>query len=387
MMNVLILPSFYTNPEWPVRGIFFKEQALSIQKIGVETCVAYVEPRGLRTLEWHKIPENHFQITFSEEDGLPTIRMRVWNPLMQTVPGALMWSFLTERLIDCYVKRFGMPDLIHAHNSLWAGYAASKVKKKYDIPYVVTEHSTGLAANAIPILAKSFVRKTFSGANAVVSVSQGLAKAMKLYCGGKNVIVVPNVVQTDYFSLSPDRSQPPPFIFLGIAHLVERKGFHVLIKAFAKRFKNNHNLRLEIGGDGPQRGELEVLCKTLGIEDNVRFLGALSREQVREAMWRAHVFVLPSFLETFGVVLIEAMSTGLPVIATRCGGPEYIVNPKVGALIDPGDEIGLRDAMQWILDKRRFLYKDIREHTISHYGELAVARSLENIYQEVLQSN
>lgn len=385
MMHVLILPSFYTDTEKPVVGAFFKEQALALHKMGTEVHIAYVEPRRLRALSRYRIIENHFQITFSEEDGLPTMRMRGWNPLMQTVPGALVWSLLTERLIDCYVKRFGAPDLIHAHNSLWAGYAASKVKKRYDIPYVVTEHSTGIAANAIPNLAKSFVRRTFSDANAIVSVSRGLANAMKPYCGGKDVIVVPNVVQTDYFSLSPNRSQTPPFIFLGIANLVERKGFHVLIKAFAKRFKNKHNVRLEIGGDGPQRRNLEVLCKTLGIEDNVSFLGALSREQVREAMWRAHAFVLPSFLETFGVVLIEAMSTGLPVIATNCGGPEYIVNPKVGVLINPGDEIGLGDALQWMLDKSRFLYRDIREHTISHYGEPTVATSLQNIYQEIFK--
>jgi glycosyltransferase involved in cell wall biosynthesis len=237
----------------------------------------------------------------------------------------------------------------------------------------------------IPTAAKRYIRSAFENASAIISVSKGLSHAMKPYSGNRQIIIVPNVVDTDYFSLPSVRSLPPPFVFLGIAHLVERKGFHILINAFARKFKNNRNVRLEIGGDGPQRQKLEALCKRLYVEDKVSFLGALSREQVREAMWRVHAFVLPSFHETFGVVIIEAMSTGLPIIATRSGGPEDIVNSDIGLLIKPGDEEELANAMQCVLESNRFSYEAIHNYTVSRYGELAIASSLGDIYQHILQ--
>ncbi len=383
-MHVLILPSFYPDPERPVIGIFFKDQAKALSKSGVNIGVAYVEPRSLRILNLHRIRENHFQVIFHEEDGLPTLRMHGWNPLMQTMPGGLIWSLLTQFVINRYVERFGKPDLIHAHNSLWAGYAAAKAAKRYRVPYVITEHASDFIMGTVPYTAKRYVSSVLARANAVVSVSQGLADAMRVYCGGREIKIVPNVVNTDFFSLSPIRSERPPFVFLGIAHLVDCKGIHILINAFAKKFKDSHDVRLEIGGTGPQRQELEVLCKRLGIEDRVNFLGPLSREQVKEAMWRAHAFVLPSFHETFGVVLIEAMSTGLPVIATHCGGPENIVNPDVGLLVKPGDDEEMAKAMQTMLDNSKYSDKKIRDYTVSHYGELAVAGLLRDIYENVV---
>jgi len=385
-MHILFIPSFYADPEKPVCGVFFKDQAYALKKSGVKIAIAYVEPRRLHALNLHRIRDNHFQITFGEEDGLPTLRLHGWNPFMNTNVGGLVWSFLAQFLIDTYVARFGLPDLIHAHNSLWAGHAVVRSSVKHGIPYVITEHSTAFPQKNISNFTKKHVDRVFSGAKAIICVSDGLAKYVRPFCKNRKITIVPNVVHTDYFTMPPERPQAAPFVFLSIAHLVERKGVHILIEAFANRFRGNPNVRLEIGGDGPYRHQLEKLCFNLKVEDRITFLGALSRAEVRAAMWRARCFVLASFFETFGVVLIEAMSTGLPVIGTRCGGPEFIITPETGLLVQPGNAKELGGAMQSMVNHELFSSQLIRSYVVDSFSDNSFSNKLIRIYSDILHS-
>jgi glycosyltransferase involved in cell wall biosynthesis len=128
------------------------------------------------------------------------------------------------------------------------------------------------------------------------------------------------------------------------------------------------------------------LCEQLGISQNVRFLGELSREGVKAAMWEANALVLSSFQESFGIVLIEAMSTGLPVVATRCGGPEDIVTEETGILVEPGNIEQLSEAMQRVRDSRRFPRESIRQCACGKYAQVILAATLRNIYERVSSS-
>lgn len=99
-------------------------------------------------------------------------------------------------------------------------------------------------------------------------------------------------------------------------------------------------------GDGPLRETLHSLAAALGIAPRVEFLGRLPRAGVGEALRTADAFVLSSRAETFGVVLVEALVSGVPVISTACGGPQDIVEPGMGLLVPPGDVGAMADAMQ-----------------------------------------
>ena len=117
----------------------------------------------------------------------------------------------------------------------------------------------------------------------------------------------------------------------------------------------------------------------------MRFLGLLDRDKVRETMWKANAFVLPSYFETFGVVLIEAMATGLPVISTKCGGPEDFITSDVGYLVSPGDIEGLAKAMINLLDNySSFDSIEISKIIRNKFSYEAVASSLSNIYNKIL---
>lgn len=160
-----------------------------------------------------------------------------------------------------------------------------------------------------------------------------------------------------------------------------------MIKAFAEKFKGISKYRLLLGGDGPDKMFIENLVKELGITKQVEFLGYLSRENVLDQMRTCDVFVLSSLYETFGVVVIEAMACGKPVIATKCGGPEAIVNDKNGLLIEANNVGQFADAMNWITSHmNQYDASAIKDDCFSRFGSKAVGRQLIYLYNLALNN-
>jgi len=386
-LHVLFLPSSYPTRQSPIKGIFVQQQANALRKSGVEVGVIYPYFRSLHELNISALSDNHFQISFEQEKDIPTYCFCGWNiPRLRLEP--FLWERQAKRLFQSYICEFGTPDIIHAHNTLWGGYSAMTIAEQTGIPFIITEHNSSFARGLIRSWQKPCVRRVFSKADSLLTVSNKLAEQMQTYARDRKIEVVPNVVDTEYFTPPPLQRDGRPFRILTVALLTPVKGIDILLKAFAQAFDRRENVLLEIGGDGTQRKELEDLTAKLQIENQVRFLGMLSREQVREAMWMSNIFVLPSYVETFGVVLIEAMATGLPVIATRCGGPEDIVEPETGWLIKPGDIEELAAALKYTYMnyheiKRQQSY--IRNYAVNHFSGETIASTLLKHYNNVLK--
>ncbi|MCM8711282.1 glycosyltransferase [Clostridium sp. SYSU_GA19001] len=158
-----------------------------------------------------------------------------------------------------------------------------------------------------------------------------------------------------------------------------------MIRAFAKAYKGNDKFVLKIGGDGKYRRQLENLACELNIKRQVEFLGSLNREQVREQLWNSNVLVLPSYYETFGVVLIESLSSGTPIISTNSGGPVDIVRSDVGILFNPGNVSQLSKALV-DLYKNYDLYDPclIRKYAVDNFSDKIITEKLIDVYKEVL---
>lgn len=153
-----------------------------------------------------------------------------------------------------------------------------------------------------------------------------------------NFEYIPNIVNAKFFNRKMFHNKDKSgFVFLSVGNLTERKGHSDLITAFAKVYKDNTAVILRIVGSGEQYNRLEKLIFELGMENQIFLTGSVSREQMVNEYANADCFVLSSYYETFGVVLIEALASGLPVVATASGGPEYIVTEKNGYLYPPGD--------------------------------------------------
>jgi len=380
-LHVLILPSWYPTESAPLNGVFFQEQAKALFEAGVKVGVIYPELRSLRQLGLRSMLENHFQITAENEEGVCTYRLAAWNVPLKRVKGYYQ-AYLFKKLFQDYINKHGVPDIIHVHSALWAGLSAMRIKREYKIPYMLTEHSTAYARGLLSKYELSITKKIFLNADAMVAVSRPFARLLEEELRVEPIKVIPNIVDTKFFICTNNIRSKKQYTFLTIAFLTEKKAIDILLRAFEKEFNNNPNVRLVIGGDGDKRRELETLAMDLGISSQVEFLGPLNRHEVRDAMCKSNAFVLPSYYETFGVVLIEAMSTGMPVIATRSGGPEDIINDKVGVLIKPGSIDHLAQAMRQVISQT-YSMQEIRNY-VKKYSKEQVINNIIQEYHKII---
>lgn len=275
-----------------------------------------------------------------------------------------------------------IPDIIHAHfgNAAVAYADLAEIEK---IPFIVTEHNSKLHSTGT--IDKRTLRNalaSYAKARSLITVSKSLARCIKKVTGYDSIIV-PNIVDTDEFSCELKSREEMPFTYVSAGRIVSGKGMDVLIKAFAK-LKSNQTY-LIIMGDGPERKSLENLTEDLDIRDRVTFTGTYRRKEFNEILNKSDCFVLPSRGETFGVVYIEAMATGTPVIATKCGGPEEFITDKEGLLVPVDDVDALCNAMsEMIKSIEKYDRTNIAETVKCKYSPEIIAEKLTAIYQEVI---
>lgn len=387
-MHVLVVPSWYPTTEAPLDGIYFAEQARCLHEHGLNVGVVFPEQQSLRRLSGQALRRKHFQTKWTIEHGIPTLRRHGWNVWWRLPPGVRLRVRSAVRLARRYADRFGRPDLIHAQSARWAGAAAARMSDQFSVPYVLTEHYSGFQRDAVFPWRWPLVEAGFRGATGIAAVSTTLKKTVVAHglASPSNVAVIPNPVRASLFTRPPQgRPSPPPFRLVTVGRLRPQKNVAGLLEAFARAFSGSAGASLTIVGDGPERSALERRARRLGVRAQVSFLGRLDRSGVRNALWNAHAFALSSHHETFGVVLVEAMATGLPVVAPRCGGPEDIVTPDTGLLVPPDDPEALAEALCTLREQwTSFQAPAIRAHTLDRYGPEPFVRRTRSFYRRAL---
>ena len=382
-MHIMFIPSWYSNFRNKVHGSFFKEQALELQKAGVKVTVAYNEVWPLTMLG--KIHEEK-GLKYNVEDGLKTYRYKNYNYIPKN---PLMFKVFNKRMEKLYkeiVKKEGVIDIIHAQSSLWGGISAAYIAEKYNIPLVITEHSS---VERGPYVKKSyipFICDSYKKAQKVITVGNGLKNEIESLSGRQDIEVIGNLVDLSKFTIKK-RIKNEKFIFFSLAFLEGEKGFDTLIKSFAKKFKDKEAV-LYIGGDGSQRSWLEALTVENGVKDQIIFLGALSRDDVSKWMNKCDCFVLPSRYETFGVVYIEALASGRPVIGALNGGAEDIINNLNGYLIPIDDIDILAEKMIEVYDNiESYDEEEIRIDCLKRFSPKVIVNKIISVYKEVLKDS
>ena len=382
-MHIMFIPSWYSNVRNKVHGSFFKEQALELQKAGVKVTVAYNEVWPLTMLG--KIHEEK-GLKYNVEDGLKTYRYKNYNYIPKN---PLMFKVFNKRMEKLYkeiVKKEGVIDIIHAQSSLWGGISAAYIAEKYNIPLVITEHSS---VERGPYVKKSyipFICDSYKKAQKVITVGNGLKNEIESLSGRQDIEVIGNLVDLSKFTIKK-RIKNEKIIFFSLAFLEGEKGFDTLIKSFAKKFKDKEAV-LYIGGDGSQRSWLEALTVENGVKDQIIFLGALSRDDVSKWMNKCDCFVLPSRYETFGVVYIEALASGRPVIGALNGGAEDIINNLNGYLIPIDDIDILAEKMIEVYDNiESYDEEEIRIDCLKRFSPKVIVNKIISVYKEVLKDS
>ncbi len=288
-----------------------------------------------------------------------------------------MQLLLMKLLFRKYVKANDLPQILHAQQydggalALWA-------KRKFSIKFVLTEHSSIFARNLAKNWEILLAQKVYSESSYNIAVSKEFAA----YLSERFDVqfnYIPNVVDTDFFT--PGIKSETGFVFVNVANLDDNKNHKLLIESFSKYFKEISGFELIIVGEGMKSSELNCLIDDLKIKDQVKLLGKLTRNEIKEILGRSSCFVLSSTYETFGIVIIEAMSCGLPAVSTRSKGPESIIVDKKLGILCENNSTSLGEALLEATEEK-YDARFIRNYVIENFSISSVSNTLSEIYKK-----
>ena len=280
------------------------------------------------------------------------------------------------------------PDIVHVHVGMKCGLIADWVKKKFKIPYVVTEHWTGLPEESIdnfsslPAIRRSQWKRILKNADAVTAVSQYLAAALKKRFAIEPV-VIPNVVDTGiFYPEQVKQNADPNFIF--ISTFDDFKNPDMVLKAFAGILAKARNARLTIFA--PDKLVAVKRCAELGIEKNVYCSGEVPQTELAKFIKQSDALLLYSSYETFGCVVIEANAAGVPVLVSNIPAMRELVTDRVnGLLINPASVQQLTEAMIAFSGIRESFDKEkIAEVTAEKFNYKIVGKQFVDLYQQLI---
>ena len=376
-MRVLVVPKWYPWPDRPVFGIFCREQA---RAVALSHDVVVLASDAVRRPGFAA-----FELTDAVEGGLRTLRVRYRRPWFR--PAAMACQLVGMLAALRRLRRQGWsPDVIHAH-VYSAGLPALVLGRLARAPVVISEHFTGFQRGLITGYDRLTARIAFRCANLVAPVSADLERYVKAVAPRARTRVVDNVVDTDVFH---PRADPPaaaarPRLIM-VAALTEKKGPADLLEALAELRRSGAELQLDLVGDGELRGELERQVRRMGLESTVHFRGELSKTEVAELMRGADLFVLPSRFENLPVVLIEAMASGLPAVATSVGGVPELSRTAEEALelSPPGSPPALARSIARALERRPAIDATaLAARARERFGYKAIEGTWTRIYTEL----
>jgi colanic acid/amylovoran biosynthesis glycosyltransferase len=223
------------------------------------------------------------------------------------------------------------------------------------------------------------------------------SELIKLGCEEKKIVVHKMGVDLAKFVFSPQQiGKGGEVKILTISRLVEKKGVKYGIRAVAKVLEGYPQVQYKIAGDGPLRGDLQSLVCSLGIEQNVRFLGWQQQDDLVKILQDSDILLAPSVTSEDGdqegipVVLMEAMAIGIPVVSTHHSGiPELIENGISGFLVPERDVVALYNTLIYIIDHPEIcpkIQRHARNHVETHHDVNKLNDRLVDIYQKLLSS-
>jgi L-malate glycosyltransferase len=372
-MNILVLTHSYPDSKSKWRGIFVQEQvkALSLKH---EVTVVYF-----------KVDYSHFA-PFSDYSFLKNQNKKVTEyevTINKSFPVITQIKYLsnTYRFIKNEILNLKKIDIIHSHFSYPAGFMGTIIQKRIKIPCIITEH-TWIKKYFRSYIHEKCVLYALRNSSGFVSVSNALKSDISFYCN-RNISVIPNVIEVDKFHITekPRRETFNLGILGGMGNY--RKGLDILIKSLS--LLKETDLLLHIGGDGIYLETFKLLAKELGVYEKCKFYGEILTEDISGFYSRLDVFVLASRDETFGVVVVEAMACGLPVIATDCGGPKEIITKETGLLVEKENPEQLARAIIFMSENLHLFKSDlIRKYATEKYGQKLFVESITRYYQYIL---
>lgn len=328
-------------------------------------------------------------------EGIEIYRFRFYLPSLSISSIAkFLRNYRSEKAKFINFLNNATPDIMHIQCVSSNGFYALMAKKALNIPLITTLQGETLMDDYDiynkSIIMRWILRQLMKKSDWVTANSSYiLDDALANYGGsGSKSSVVFNGIDLDEFNKGRTYSHKRPYIF-ATGRLVYKKGFDLLIKAFKKICNQYKDIDLLISGRGEYQAKLQAIIKDLGLQERVHLLGPANRELNVSLFKGCEFFVMPSRLEPFGIVALEAMAAGKPVIVTTNGGTKEFVTEDFGILVNPEDTEKLAGALKKLLsDKanREKMGKKAKEE-VKDFDWSNIANEYMDIYSEVLDKN
>ncbi|MDD3247661.1 MAG: glycosyltransferase family 4 protein [Methanosarcina sp.] len=383
--NLLIISNDFPDAENKyARNIFVKEQVLSLKKYFENIYVVCPVAAGMEFLR--KTRYENYMID----------NVHVYFPKYLNFPlfykyGKDMWTYFEEKAIQKLIKKESLKfDLIHAHFTWCSGVVAVKLKETYNVPVVITEHTSQTFTNAIEKKESQFVR-SWNLCDAIIRVRKGdIPLFESVGVSLDKVYHVPNGYNQISFP-GPDsqyckKKLGLPLnnkVILNVGNLYsEVKGHKYLIEAMGEIISKRKDVLCFIVGGGKLENKLKKQIRSAGLEDYIKIVGTRPYTEIPLWMSACDVFVLPSLSESFGIVQIEAMGCGKPVVATYNGGSEEVlISDNYGYLVEPAKPKELAEKILIALDKE-WDNEQIKRHAENFKWDIVV-EEIREIYEKL----
>ncbi len=384
-MKILVTSHLYPSPLSHTSGIFVHNQVRFLRahcQVQVVNPVPYFPLPGFGRWSAHRrLPRRQVMD-----------EVEMWRPRYVTLPRRIAFSWVWRSYLRALERvEVDRPDVVHAHVAYPDGLAAVTYGRRRRVPVVLTVHGGDIKIlpRANPRWRRR-VQAALNGANAVIAVSQQMRQlVVELGCAADKVRLIPNGVDCQLFNHSATRAPGAGgWQLLYVGRFDAAKGIGVLLQALGRLRRRRGDFALTLVGGNANTGTgaqfLEEVA-ALGLQQQVRFLGEVPWSEMPRLMAAADLFVLPSFSEGLPGVLLEAMACGLPLLSTRCGGPEEIVDLEVGRLVEVKDVEGLEQALDDMLNNyQRYDRSAIRRRAQEHYDYRRLAQRIHQVYAEAL---
>lgn len=401
-MKILVLSHLFPHNLDHSKNIFVEEQVRFLSKrveIKVISPIPYFPPLKffkswyqLRSIERFEIRNN----------------IEVFRPRYLIFPRGFLYAisgfsyFISIiKLVLSIRKKYDF-QIIHAHFAYPDGFAGILLAKMLKKKIIITLHGPDVSIRMKNCFLRKLIIYAINRSDKIISVSSQLkAELIRYGVDTSRVVVIHNGVDMDIFRplereelFSKLQVASGRRRILYVGYIINAKGVPNLISAMRGVRKEFSDAELILIGGSTGTAwekecqEIKSSVETSDLRESVRFMGKVKNDEIPLWMNISDVLVLPSLSESFGVVLIEALACGVPVVSTYCGGPEDIVNEKIGILVPIGDVEKLASAIKFILVNRaKYDPSQLRQHVKENFDYNVISEKITNLYENCFVSH
>lgn len=296
------------------------------------------------------------------------------------------YVFLNKRVAEDYFNENGKPDIIHVWGELRLSIdIAVKLKKQHSIPIILNFHSDEIYYGKED---KYFILKKIKYVDSFAPVSKSLndlwVKKYGSYLPDHRVIIG-NPVNPETFTITNQPKIDKSLRIFHLSKLSKAKNIPLLLAAFNKVLKGE-NAKLILGGPPKIPRRINLLIDNYGLSDQIEYVGNLTPEEVSKILNQSDLYVQTTIYETFGIPVAEALMTGTPVLSTKSGGPDTLINSFCGSLSEADDIESFSNSLSEILEElENFRPEKIRTYAINNFGIEKICKLMEGAYSEILR--